>query len=66
MKRNSGKAKTKVPFGLPSPAKLLQPEQVWCVLTARQQETIFRELTHLCQTLLNLQCAETKAVSDEP
>jgi hypothetical protein len=64
MKRNSHKTgETSAP---PSPTELLQPEQVWCVLTARQQETIFQELTQLCQSLLNLPSAETQAVRDEP
>jgi hypothetical protein len=63
MKRNSNK--TGEISGPRSPAELLQPEQVWSVLTARQQETIFQELTHLCQSLLNLQSVETRGVRDE-
>lgn len=61
MKPNIDKAQTQPP----SPAGLLRPEQVWRVLTARQQETIFQELTHLCQSLINRQSCETQEMRNE-
>lgn len=63
MKRNSNKSGE--PPGSPAPTELLRPEQVWRVLTARQQETILQELTQLCQSLLTLQSVETRTVHDE-